>query len=210
MARFKPVQKGLMLLPVDISRQIIPGSFEHALCYLVDHELDFSGLRERYRNDAQGASAYDPAVLLKIILLAYSRGLIGSRRIEAMCRQNILFIAVAGDNQPHFTTLAAFIAELGDEVAKLFAQVLVVCDRQGLIGRELFAIDGVKLPSNASKAKSGTRADYQRQAEKMEKAAKQMLTHHRKTDMTPVDERQAQREACMLERLQKEAKQLKD
>jgi len=55
------------------------------LCYLVDHELDFSGLRERYRNDAQGASAYDPAVLFKIILLAYSRGLIGSRRIEAMC-----------------------------------------------------------------------------------------------------------------------------
>lgn len=210
MARFKPVQKGLMLLPVDFSRQIIPGSFEHALCYLVDHELDFSGLRERYRNNTQGAPAYDPAVLLKIILLAYSRGLIGSRRIEAMCRQNILFIAVAGDNQPHFTTLAAFIAELGDEVAKLFAQVLVVCDRQGLIGRELFAIDGVKLPSNASKAKSGTRADYQRQAEKMEKAAKQMLVRHREIDMTPVDERQAQREACMLERLQKEAKQLKD
>lgn len=121
-----------------------------------------------------------------------------------------LFIAVAGNSQPHFTTLAAFIAELSDEVAKLFAQVLVVCDRQGLIGRELFAIDGLKLPSNASKAKSGTRADYQRQAEKMEKAAKQMLTRHRETDMTPVDERQAQREACKLERLQKEAKQLKD
>ena len=80
---------------------------------------------------------------------------------------------------------------------------LVVCDRQGLIGRELFAIDGVKLPSNASKAKSGTRADYQRQAEKMEKAAKQMLARHRETDMTPVDERQAQREACMLERFKR-------
>ena len=96
-----------MLLPVDISRQIIPGSFEHALCYLVDHELDFSGLRERYRNDTQGAPAYDPAVLLKIIFLAYNRGLIGSRRIEAVCRQNVLFIAVAEDNQPHFTTLTA-------------------------------------------------------------------------------------------------------
>ena len=51
MARFKLVQKGLMLLPVDFSRQIIPGSFEHALCYLVDHELDLSGLRGRYRNN---------------------------------------------------------------------------------------------------------------------------------------------------------------
>jgi transposase len=68
-------------------------------------------------------------VLLKIILLAYSRGLIGSRRIEAACRQNVLFMAVSGDRQPHFTSQAAFISELGDAVAKLFAQVLVVCER---------------------------------------------------------------------------------
>lgn len=199
-----------MLLPVDFSQQIVPGSFEHALCYLVDREIDLAELRGRYKNDAQGASAYDPAVLLKIILLAYSRGLIGSRRIEAACRQNVLFMAVSGDSQPHFTTLAAFIAELGEAVAKLFAQVLVVCDRQGLIGREMFAIDGVKLPSNASKAKSGTRADYQRQAEKMEQAAKQMLERHRETDTAPPDEQQVLREAKTLERLQKEAKQLKD
>lgn len=210
MPRFKPVEKDFKLLPVDFSEQIVRGSFEHALCYLVDHEMDLTELRGRYKNDEQGASAYDPAVLLKIILLAYSRGLIGSRRIEAACRQNVLFMAVAGDNQPHFTTLAAFISELGDAVAKLFAQVLVVCDRQGLIGRELFAIDGVKLPSNASKAKSGTRADYQRQVDKMEQAAKKMLERHRDADTAPTDERQVQREAKQLERLQKEAKQLKD
>lgn len=104
MARFKPVQKGLLLLPVDLAQQVLPGSFEQALCYLVDHELDLDGLRGRYRNDEQGASAYDPAVLLKIVLLAYSRGLIGSRRIEAACRQHVLFMAVSGDSQPHFTT----------------------------------------------------------------------------------------------------------
>jgi transposase len=199
-----------MLLPVDFSQQIVPGSFEHALCYLVDREVNLDGLRGRYQNDEQGASAYDPAVLLKIVLLAYSRGLIGSRRIEAACRQNVLFMAVSGDSQPHFTTLAAFISELGDEVAKLFAQVLVVCDRQGLIGREMFAIDGVKLPSNASKAKSGTRADYQHQAEKMEQAVQQMLARHRETDTTPSDVPHAQREARQLERLQKEAKQLRN
>lgn len=204
-ARFKPVQKGLMLLPVDLSQQVVAGSFEHALCYLVDRELDLDGLRGRYRNHEQGASAYDPAVLLKIILLAYSRGL-----IEAACRQNVLFMAVSGDSQPHFTTLAGFIAELGDEVAKLFAQVLVVCDRQGLIGREMFAIDGVKLPSHTSKVKSGTRADYQRQVDKMERATEKMLARHREADTAPTDERQAQRDTRKLERLQKETKQLKD
>jgi hypothetical protein len=134
---------------------------------------------------------------------------VSSRKIEAACRENVVFIAVSGDSQPNFTTLAAFVSELGDLAAKLFAQVLVVCDRQGLIGREMFAIDGVKLPSNASKAKSGTRADYRRQLEKMEKAARKLLARHRQADATPA-EPEAQRQARKLERLQKEAQQLRD
>ncbi len=209
MPRFKPVHRGLKLLPVDFDKQVQPGSFEYALCQLIDHELDLSVFHARYKNDHEGAPAYDPAVLLKLILLAYSRGIVSSRKIEAACRENVVFIAVSGDSQPNFTTLAAFVAELGDLAAKLFAQVLVVCDRQGLIGREMFAIDGVKLPSNASKARSGTRADYRRQLEKMEKAAKKLLAQHRQADAVPL-EPDAQRQAKKLERLQQEAKQLRD
>ncbi|MEA9428863.1 hypothetical protein VCX68_20750 [Aeromonas caviae] len=74
-----------------------------------------------------------------------------------LCREHVAFIALCGDTSPHFTTLAAFVSSLSEEVASLFAQVLFLCDQQGLIGRQLFAIDGVKLPSNASKAKSGMR-----------------------------------------------------
>lgn len=206
MPRFKPIHRGLKLLPVDFDKQVQPGSFEHALCQLVDHELDLSPFHARYKNDLEGAPAYDPAVLLKLILLAYSRGIVSSRRIEAACRENVIFIAVSGDSQPNFTTLAAFVSELGDLAAKLFAQVLVVCDRQGLIGREMFAIDGVKLPS---KARSGTRADYRRQLEKMEKAATKLLTQHREVDAVP-PEPDAQRQTRKLERLQREAQQLRD
>jgi len=210
MARYKPVHTGLKLLAVDFERQVLPGSFEHALCHLVDHELDLQPFHARYQNDDHGAPAFNPAALLKIVLLAYSRGVIGSRKIEAACRENMLFIAVSGDSQPHFTTLAAFVSELGDTVAALFAQVLVVCDRQGLIGREMFAIDGVKLPSNASKAKSGTRKDYQRQVRKMEAAAQKIVDQHRQADTAPRDAAVAQREAKKLARLQKEAQQLRD
>lgn len=210
MARYKPIHKGLKLLPVDFDRQVLPGSFEHALCHLVDHELDLGDFHSRYKNDTEGAPAFNPAALIKIVLLAYSRGIISSRKIEAACRENVLFIAVSGDSQPHFTTLAAFVSELGDTVAKLFAQVLLICDRQGLIGREMFAIDGVKLPSNASKAKSGTRADYQRQVTKMEAAAQKMLDKHRQADTAPTDEATAAREAKKLARLQKEAQQLRE
>ena len=65
-----------------LSEQIIPGSFAFALDYLVDNELDLTTLDARFKNDEVGASAYDPRVMLKIVLLAYSQGLISSRTIE--------------------------------------------------------------------------------------------------------------------------------
>lgn len=210
MPRFKPVHQGQKLIPVDFDRQIQPGTFEFALRHLVDQELDLAPFHARYRNDHEGAPAYDPAVLLKIILLAYSRGVVSSRKIEAACRDNILFIAMSGDSQPNFTTLAAFVSEMGELTARLFAQVLTLCDRQGLIGRDMFAIDGVKLPSNASKAKSGTRADFQRQLAKMEKATEKMLNKHREADSAPANIQDTQREARSLERLQRDAKKLRD
>jgi len=209
MARYKPIHQGLKLLPVDFDRQVIPGSFEHALCHLIDNELDLSPFHTRYINDDNGAPAFDPAALIKIILLAYSRGIISSRKMEAACRENVLFIAISGDSQPHFTTLAAFVSTLGDSVAQLFAQVLLICDRQGLIGREMFAIDGVKLPSNASKAKSGTRTDYTRQVTKMEIAAQKMIEKQRQADTAPTDDALVQQDAKKLARLQKEAQQLR-
>ncbi len=55
MPRYKPVHKGLKLLPVDFDKQIQPGSFEFALCYLIDHELDLSAFHARYKNDYEGA-----------------------------------------------------------------------------------------------------------------------------------------------------------
>lgn len=210
MARYKPIHQGVKLLAVDFDQQILPGTFEYALRHLVDHELDLEGFHQRYKNDVQGAAAFNPGALLKIILLAYSRGLISSRKIEAACRENMLFIAVSGDSQPHFTTLAAFIAQAGELIAQLFAQVLWICDRQGLIGKEMFAIDGVKLPSNASKAKSGTRADFLRQAQRMEQAAHKIIGKHQQADARHTDEAAAKREAKQLARLQGEAQQLRD
>ena len=182
MARYKVVDLSPRFLAVDLEKQLLPGSFAHAVHHLLDHDFDLSGFDVRYRNDATGATAYPPGMLLKIILCAYAEGVVSSRGIERLCREHVTFIALCGDTAPHFTTLAAFVSGLGDDVARLFAQVLYLCDRQGLIGRTMFAIDGVKLPSNASKAKSGTRADFIRQADKLEAAAKAMLARHRQND----------------------------
>jgi transposase len=182
MPRYKPVHRDPLLLPVVLAEQIQPGTFEFALDHLVDHELDLSALDAKFRNDQTGASAYDPRVMLKIVLLAYSRGLNTSRRIEAACRQNVQFMALSGDSQPSYTHIAKFVRELAEQIQPLFTQVLLVCDRQGLIGRQMFAFDGVKLPSNASKERSGTHAELRHRAERLDKAARKMIELHRSRD----------------------------
>src|SRR5215813_3281821 len=136
MARYRPINMSPQLLPVDFSRQILPGSFEYALCHLLDHEMDLSGFDHRYRNEEGGAPAYAPALLLKIVLLAYSCGLVSARAMESACRHHVLFMAVCGGATPHFTTLAAFVRTGSEAIGRLFTQVLLVCDRQGLIGRQ--------------------------------------------------------------------------
>jgi transposase len=168
MPRYKPVDRNPKFIPVVLSEQVQPGTFEFTLDRLVDHELDLSGLDAKFKNDLTGASAYDPRVMLKIVVLAYSRGLISSRNIERACQQNVLFMALSGDLAPSYTHIAKFVRELGDEVQKLFTQVLMTCERMRLIGKEMFAIDGVKLPGNASKERSGTHAELLHRAERLE------------------------------------------
>jgi transposase len=207
MARYKPVDSSPRLLPVDLAAQLVPGTFEHALDTLLDCELDLSSFDARYRNDTSGASAYEPRVLLKAILFGYSRGLVSSRAIERACRENVVFIALTRDAAPHFTTIAGFLSATGEHIPALFTQVLYLCDRQGLIGREMFAIDGVKLPSNASKAKSGTRADFAREAVRLERAVQKMLTQHRDNDRLSTEAITAGERK--VARLQRDAAQLR-
>ena len=164
-----------VLLPVAFENQILPGTFEHSIHYLVDHQLDLSIFDSKYKNDDSGRPAYDPAILLKIVLLAYARGVTSSRRIARLCEENVVFMAISADSRPHFTTIADFISGSTEQIAALFRQVLLICDQMGLIGKEMFAIDGCKLPSNAAKEWSGTRADFQQKVAKMEQAIRQMV-----------------------------------
>lgn len=210
MARFKPVDMSPRFLPVVLEQQIMPGSFEHALHVLIDTEFDLSSLHARFNNDDTGAPAYDPAVLLKVVLLAYSRGIISSRAIERACRENVLFMAMSGDTQPAYTTIASFIRQLSDDIAAIFTEVILICDRQGLIGREIFAIDGIKLPSNASKAKSGTHAELAHQADRIEERVRKLLKEHRRRDAKGEASEQPCAHVARLESLRNEAESIRE
>ena len=205
MARYKPQERHSLLLPVVLSEQLVPGSFAFALKYLVDHELDLSALDAEFKNDEVGASAYDPRVMLKIVLLAYSQGIISSRGIESLCLRNVQFIAISGDSQPSHAHIAKFVSSLGEKIKPLFSQVLMTCDAQGLIEREMFAIDGVKLPSNASKERSGTYEELRHRARRLDKAADKIVSQHQAQDKDSQEESLQTKRQARIDALRKEA-----
>jgi transposase len=197
------------MIPVSFREQILPGTFEYTLSYLIDHELDLSIFDQRYGNDETGRPAYDPALLLKIVLYAYARGIVSSRQIERCCRENVIFMALSADTQPHFTTIADFISRMEVEIVALFRNVLLVCDAQGLIGREMFAIDGCKLPSNASKEWSGTKSELKGKKRKLERAIRRMLKAHRERDSREVNAKVVEQEQQYVATLRRQVKKLK-
>lgn len=122
-----------------------------ALCYIFENKLDLSGIDAWYNNDKTDAAAYMSSEVLKIILLGYAHGFIRIRRITKAFETNILFMRVSSDIQPYYTSIAGFVAKMHDQIEPLFTQVLMICDEESLICRNMFAIDGCKLKSNASK-----------------------------------------------------------
>jgi transposase len=196
-------------IPIHFDRQIFPGTFEYTLNHLIDYELDMSVFDHRFRNDDTGAPAYDPRILLKIIVYAYSRGIISSRKIARACEENIIFMALSADTRPHYTTIADFISTMEKEIVQLFLEVLLVCDEQGLIGKSMFAIDGCKLPSNASKEWSGTRADFEKKAMKMENVIGKIVDKHRQNDTVQTDTELIEKQEKYVKTLQEQVKKIR-
>lgn len=203
MARFIPYDYNQnAMVVVNFQDQIQPGTFEYALHFLIEQKLDLSVFDPEYHNDDNGRPAYDPAILLKIILFAYSKGITSSREIEWCCRSNIIFKALSCDTVPHFTTIASFVSSFPGQIESVFEQVLLVCHQQGLLGNELFAIDGCKLPSNAAKQWSGTFKELTAKRKKLRKLIRQHLQRHQELDSRDAGEgEQQQRIAQTIETL---------
>jgi len=165
------------MVVINYQDQLQPGTFEHALHYLISEKLDLSAFHQPYKNDAEGRPAYDPAILLKIILFDYSKGITSSRQIQWCC-----------DTVPHFTTIAHFVSSQPQAIEDLFEQVLLVCDQQGLLGHELFAIDGSKMSSNAAKEWSGTFKELSEKRNKLKRLIRHHLSEHQDRDTWETEE----------------------
>ena len=183
MAKYKSYDYSQMvMLPVSLEDQLMVGTLEFAIHTLVETRMDLSCFEDRYENDETGRLAYDPKILLKIVLLGYSRGLVSSRKIERACQENVTFMALSCGQRPDHSTIAAFVSSMKDEILPLFRDVLLVCEEMDLLGGTFFALDGLRLPSNASKQWSGTRSELEGRKNRIEAKVKELLCEHTEED----------------------------
>ena len=197
MAKYKPNNEDQMvMLPISLQDQLVPGTLEYTINELVEKHIDLSVFDARYKNDETGAAAIHPKILLKVILLAYARGMISSRQIERACQENIIFIALSYGHAPDHSTIASFISSMQSEIETLFCNVLLVCEELGLLDGTHFSLDGVKLSANVSKEWSGTLEELKHKRDKLQEKLQRVIAEHAQADQQPevVVERQKKRE----------------
>ena len=186
-------------------------TFEYCLYYLLENDEIVSDFYARYKNKNVGRKAYPPALLLRVIFYAYYRGHTSSRVIERLCKTDLKFIALAAGRQPHFTTIANFVSSNCEAMGHLFHKVLLICDKSGLIGKEHFAIDGCKLPTNASKQWSGSHKELRKKSDKLKEAAKRIIDKHLSNDSDKNSENKIPRDQQQtIDTLMKNAKKIDD
>jgi transposase len=152
-----------LLLPPDM-RQWVPEG--HLALFLLDvvNQLDLTEILGVYeRGDGRGQPPYHPVMMVTLLLYAYCTGKPSSRRIERATHEEVPYRVLAGDQHPDHDSIAAFRQRHLRALARLFVQVLQLCEAAGLVKLGHVALDGTKIKANASKHKA---MSYQRMCAK--------------------------------------------
>lgn len=144
-----------MLMPLSVA-DWLPGG--HLAWFVIDvvDELDLSAFLCGYRPDGRGGAAYSPAMMVALLVYAYSVGERSSRSIERRCVEDVAFRVVAANQVPDHATIARFRVTHAGALAALFGQVLALCARAGLVRAGLLAVDGTRLAANAARSANRT------------------------------------------------------
>jgi transposase len=147
-----------MLLPPSLLDWV---SEDHVVWTILSsvEEMDLSAFYGAYRADGHGRPAYEPSVMVALLLYAYARGNRSSRGIERECREDVAYMVITAQRAPDHSTIAEFRKRHETALADLFTGVLALCRQAGLVKVGVIAIDGTKISANAS---MGANRSYER------------------------------------------------
>lgn len=137
------------LLPPDLREWL---AADHLAWFVIDAvaEMDLSAFYAAYRADGHGRAAYEPSLMVALVLYAFATRVRSSRSIEGHCRQDVAYRVITGNLIPDHATIARFICRHERALADLFSDVLRLCDRAGLVRPGVVSIDGTRIAGNAS------------------------------------------------------------
>jgi transposase len=155
------------LMPPDV-REWLPE--DHFAWFVLDSvaAMDLDAFYGVYRGDGRARPAYEPAMVVALLLYAYARGVRSSRAIERSCIEDVAYRVIAAQHKPDHATIARFVERHQDALAGVFGSVLGLCAKAGLVGVNVVAVDGSKVSANASREAT---VDYERLAREVLKEA---------------------------------------
>jgi transposase len=156
------------LMPPDV-REWLPENHLAWFVLAAVEEMDLWPFYAGYRVDGRSRPAYEPAMMVALLLYAYARGIRSSRVIERGCTEDVAFRVVAAQQRPDHATIARFIERHETALAGVFGEVLGLCGRSGLAQVGVIAIDGTKVQANASR---NANVDYEQLAREIIEEAK--------------------------------------
>src|SRR4051812_48716407 len=137
------------LLPPDVREWLPEGHFAWFVIDAVER-MEIAAFYAAYRADGHGRAAFEPGMMVALLLYAYARGIRSLRTIERACEEDVAFRVIAAHQVPDHTTIARFRQRHQDALADVFGDVLALCADAGLVNAEVVAVDGTKVHANAS------------------------------------------------------------
>src|SRR5262245_3219577 len=170
-----------LLLPVTAQDFVAKNHLAPFVLSVVRDELDLAKIMSRYASD-KGQPPFHPVMMTALLLYGYCCGIPSSRRIAKACRERVDFMSIGALDAPDFRTICDFRKRHLQELRELFAQVLALCDKAGLVKLGHVAIDGSKIRANASKHKAMSYGRMEARARELEAEVDKWLAAAEATD----------------------------
>jgi transposase len=163
-----------LLLPPSLHDWLPEGRLARFIADVIE-ELDFGLICRSYEGDGRGLAAYQPAMMVRLLLYGYCLGVVSSRKIERASHEDVAFRFLSADTHPDHDTIATFRKRHLEALAGLFVQALRLCQKAGLVKLGHVAIDGTKIKANASKHKAMSYERMNETEQRLEQEVEELL-----------------------------------
>ena len=157
---------------------------DHLAFFISDgiDSMDLSVFEAHYGNEGPGNQAFDPRMMLKVLVYAYATGTFSSRKIAAKLHEDVAYRILAADNFPAHRTISDFRLRHLPEFSDLFVQLVQMAQEVGLVKLGTVAVDGSKVKANASKHKAMSYKRMKEEEKRLRKEIRELLSKASKTD----------------------------